>query len=107
MTAATTTAEQETIDRGWAVHRRACRAEWPEQGGRDIAVTLTDLHDALDLYGFILNGIIHPASEWPELENEPEAFDLALRKAAQDVGEWADEMVRLLPVSGEEGNGQP
>ena len=105
MSTPTITAEQEAITRGWAVHRRACQAEWPEQGGRAIAVTLTDLHDALDLYSLILNGIIHPAWEWPELENEPEAFDLALKKAAQDVGEWADEMVRLLPASSEEGSG--
>jgi hypothetical protein len=99
---ATVTAGQETIDRGWAVHRRACQSEWPPNGGRVIARTLTDLHDALDLYGSLRDGITLPAAEWPDLEDEPEATALALGRAAEDAGEWADELVRLLPACGTE-----
>ena len=101
--AETVIAEQRAIDRGWAIHRRAGMAEWPEKDCGVIGRTLADLREALDMYGSILNEEIHPASEWPELEDDPEALASALGKAAQDVTEWADELARVLPAAAEGG----
>jgi hypothetical protein len=96
-------AGQRAIDRGWAICRRAMEAEWPEKDRGVIARALADLREALDLYNDINNGPVHPAAEWTELEHEPEAFDLALQRAAEDVTGWSDEMVRLLPAAAEGG----
>ena len=70
------TAEAAAIERGWAVYRRAQDAMWPESVRRTIAAAVMDLHGALDLYGYLLNDLIHPASVdgWDDLEHEPEAY---------------------------------
>jgi hypothetical protein len=101
--AAAVCAEQSAITRGWALWRRALQAEWPDGDRRVIGRMATDLREALDLYGAILSEEIHPASEWPELEDDPEAYASALGKASQDVTGWANELVRVLPAAAEGG----
>jgi hypothetical protein len=98
--AETVIAEQRAIDRGWAIYRRAMKAEWPDEA---IGLTVADLYKALEIYSDISNELTHPAAEWPELEHEPEAFAIALQKAAEDVTGWSAEMVRVLPAAAEGG----
>jgi hypothetical protein len=101
--AETVIAETAAINRGWAVHRRAWQALPSGQDRRVIYLTLSDLYEALDLYGSIRDEVTHPAAEWPDLEGEPEAFAIALKRSAEDVTEWTDELVRLLPAAAEGG----
>ena len=99
------TAEAAAIERGWAVYRRAQDAMWPESVRRTIAAAVMDLHGALDLYGYLLNDLIRPASVdgWDDLEHEPEAYAIGMERATRDVAEWTDELIRVFPACGDEG----
>jgi hypothetical protein len=103
--AETVIAEQRAINRGWAVHRRAWQAVPSGQDDRVIYLTLSDLYEALDLYGSIRDEVTHPAAEWPDLEGETEAFAIALSRAAEDVTEWTDELLRVFPAAAPECGG--
>src|ERR1039458_10871581 len=50
--AETVIAEQRAIDRGWAIYRRAMKAEWPDEA---IGLTVADLYKALEIYSDISN----------------------------------------------------
>jgi hypothetical protein len=84
---------------GWRVRRRALEMRWPEKDGLGIARALIDLEDALHQRACILDGVVNPASVWPDPEHEPEAEAIALERAADDVTARADELSRMLPVS--------
>lgn len=92
-----TIAEADAIGRGWYAYRRVIRAEWPAGTGRDIAAAVQGVTDALETYAGLLAGKIHPAVAYPELESEENACDRALSMAAQDTGDWAAELDRLVP----------
>jgi hypothetical protein len=81
------------------VRRRALEMQWPEKDGPGIAQALVDLEDALCLHACILDGVVNPASVWPDLEREPEADAIALERAADDVTARAVELSRVLPAS--------
>ena len=86
---------------GWKARRRALETQmqWPEKDGPGIARALMDLEDALYLHTCILDGVVDPASLWPDLKHEPEAAVIALERAADDVTARAAELNRVLPAS--------
>ena len=102
MTAPTfTSTEAGTIDTGWKLHQAALLADWGASGNQ-IGAAVWGLHDALELHSNLLNEVIHPGAEWPELEHDDDAYSTGLRWAAEVVAEKTDELARLLP--GEGGN---
>ena len=80
----------------WGVIARAKEIPWPALGGRELAEAMMDLHDALDLYGCIRDRVIHPASAFPELDGSGDAFDEALRKAAEDARADAGYLIEVI-----------
>lgn len=107
MTAVTETSvilrEAAVIDRGWDTWRQAMNTEWPETNRREVGATVYNLRESLDLYACILSEVIHPASEWPDLEYEDDAYVIAMERATSDVAEWTEELIRVLPAAGEGG----
>lgn len=101
MSTATETPEQ-AVTRAWKTYRRAMGAGWPESVRNYIAGVVTDLLEALELYGALDDDSIHPASEWQELARDPEAKATALRKAAVAVAEHEAELVRVCPACAED-----
>ena len=67
---------------GWRVRRRALEMRWPEKDGLGIARALIDLEDALHQRACILDGVVNPASVWPDPEHEPEALQLVAKPSA-------------------------
>ena len=90
--------ETEAIARGWAAWHGAVSTAWPESVRKAAIGTALDLHDALDLYGALLNEDIHPASEWHDLAGRDDALGVALERAARGVAEWTAELVRVFPA---------
>jgi hypothetical protein len=91
MTAVALTPDQ-AIAYGRRVYRQAMNSEWP---ARAVGVLVYDLLDALDTYSAIASGLIHPAAEFPEVTDHPEAKHEALRLAAEDVAGWTAELIRI------------
>jgi hypothetical protein len=89
----------EIVARGWETYRRAMESEWPGGDGSAVGVLVWDLHDALDTYSALLNDLIHPAAEWPDLADHPEPKHEALRRAAQDAADWEAELIRVFPAA--------
>jgi hypothetical protein len=85
----------------WAqmVLSTARSAQWPESGGKRIAEVMEDLWLALEMADALDAGKVHPAAEYPELEDEPRAKQLAMTRAAEEVREWAAELIRLFPAA--------
>jgi hypothetical protein len=107
-TAAITTAtpaETAVMARGSAVFRRVTTSEWPGDGDR-IREALAGLAAARETFYDLLNDLTHPASAYPELENDPEAYAKALGMAMEDTRAWADELDRLVPVTALKVGGQ-
>jgi hypothetical protein len=74
-------------------------AEWPEAGGKLIAEVMEELWFALDIAEAIEKNEVHPAAEYPELADEPQAGRLAMERAADEVAGWAEELIRLFPAA--------
>ena len=78
--------------------------EWPEAARKVIGGAFLDLGAALKAYWDLRNGIV-PA--WfPGMTPGPEGFAKALRMAAENAWEKAEELERMAALSGEEGAGQ-
>ena len=99
-TIALTTAEA-TVDRGWETWHNAMNAMWPESIRKAVRGPVGELHDALELYGELLNGDIRPADAYDDLQGD--ALTAALERAAQAVDERAAGLVRVFPACGTEG----
>ena len=97
-----TITEAEAIGKGWYAYRRVMRAEWPGSG-KAIAEAVEGVTLALETYRDLLSDTTHPATAYPELEYEDDAFDRALSMAARDAADWADELDRLVPAAGDGG----
>ena len=78
-------AEAEAIRRGWDTYRRVMNAEWPEADRDAIREALDGLLGTLETWSDVLNEDTHPATAYPELEHEDDAYDKALTMTAQDV----------------------
>ena len=102
MTAATAT-EAEAIGRGWFAYRRVKRAAWPDADRKAIGEAVEGLATALETYRDLLSDATHPATAYPELEHEDDAYGKALSMTAQDAGDWAAELDRLVPEEADEG----
>jgi len=96
-----TATEAEAIGRGWYAYRRVVRAGWPAGKGKDIGAALESLCESLETYRDLLSDVTHPASVYPELEYEDDAYDKALSMTAQDAADWAAELDRLVPEDAE------
>ena len=55
-----------------------------------------ELEEALDVHGRLRTGELHPELEFPELEHETEALEIALGKVAEDIGDWAEALVMVI-----------
>ncbi len=55
-----------------------------------------ELEEALDAHGRLRTGELHPELEFPELEHETEALEIALGKVAEDADAWADDLVMVV-----------
>lgn len=55
-----------------------------------------ELEEALDVHGRLRTGELHPELEFPELEHETEALEIALGKVAEDADAWADYLVMVV-----------
>ena len=98
------TAEEAAIDRGWATFRNAMNTMWPASVRNAVKRPVADLLDALELYSELLNEDIHPATAYDDLaDHRDDALAVALERAAQAVGEQADELVRVFPACALEG----
>ena len=87
----------EAVAYGLLVLARATSREWPASV-RDAAKAETGaLEDALDLYDSLQRDLIHPASEWDDLRDDPEALHTALERAAEHVAYWTAELIRVFP----------
>jgi len=95
-----TSAEAAAIGHAWNVYHRIMDAEWHRDGDA-IREAFDRLLGSLETYSDVLNDVTHPASAYPELEYDDDAFDRALSMAAQDAAEWADELDRLVPEEAE------
>ena len=95
-----TVTEAETIAQGWAAYHRVKCAEWTGNGD-DIRDAIDGLLEALETHRDVLNGITHPATAYPELEYEDDAYARALEMAAQDAADWTGELGRLVPEADE------
>jgi hypothetical protein len=103
MTLAVILAEGDVAGHGQAVLNRVRKAEWPSGHGRQVAEALWSLHDLLGIYDGILNEVIDPAAEFPELEHQAGALERALTMVTEDVNAWAAELDRLVPPRGSDG----
>ena len=95
-----TLAELAAMERAASACIRAGFITWPSP---ELRAALVNLADAMGVYSDIRSDRLHPASEWPDLEHEPEAFHVALSRAAQDVADLTGELERLTAESGDEG----
>jgi hypothetical protein len=103
MTLAMILPEGDVAGHGQAVLDRVRQAEWPPGHGRQVAEALWSLHDLLCIYDGIVNEVIEPAAEFPELEHQEGALERALAMVAEDVNAWAAELDRLVPRQGSDG----
>jgi hypothetical protein len=87
------------IERGEAVRDRIISSEWPAGGRQGIIWALSGLMDALETYQLVRNYVMCPATAFPELEREDDAWNRALSMAAQDASAWAAELDHLVPVT--------
>ncbi len=55
--------------------------------------------DALETYQLVRSYVMCPATAFPELEREDDAWNRALSMAAQDASAWAAELDHLVPVT--------
>jgi hypothetical protein len=101
VTIASSEAEEEAVARANATYHRVMNSEWPGGKGDVIREALEGLTAALEMRSAVLNEDIHPASVYCELEHEDDAYDKALSMAAQDAGDWAAELDRLVPEEDE------
>jgi hypothetical protein len=92
------------IGQAYEVFDRAKDVEWPEPSDKAIGNAFLDLGAALKAYWDLRNGIV-PA--WfPGMAPGPEGFAKALRMAAENAWEKAEELVRaeqMAALSGSEG----
>lgn len=88
--------EAEALDRANATYTRVMRSEWAGDGNA-IRAALAGLLDARETYYAVLNDDMHPASAYPELEYDDDAFGRALSMAVRDAADWAGELDRLVP----------
>ena len=88
-----------SIERGEAVRDRIISSEWPAGGRQGIIWALSGLIDALETYQLVRDYAMCPATAFPELEREENAWRRALSMAAQDASAWAAELDRLVPVT--------
>jgi hypothetical protein len=78
----------------------AARAgHWPEEGGKPVADAMEQLWFHLGIADAIGRDQINPAAEYPELADEPWAKHLAMARAAEEVAECAEELIRLFPAA--------
>jgi hypothetical protein len=91
MTATITEAEVITTGRTVLARIGADDFSWPssEAGRVSLRACRDGLTEALEVYEDIEAGRIQPASEFPELAGDGEAYGTALRKLADDVLAWA------------------
>jgi hypothetical protein len=87
----------ETVAYGLLVYARATSSEWPASVRDAAKAEAGALEDALDLYDSLQRDLIHPASEWDDLKDDPEAKHTALERAAERVAEWTAELIRVFP----------
>jgi hypothetical protein len=104
MSAATAT-EQASVTRGQSAYRAAMDAMWPESVRRCVGARTQDLRDALETYSLVLNEDLHPAEAFGDIEPGDQAYDQAIARAARNVDEMTDELVRVFPACGTEGSG--
>ena len=93
-TVAQEAAEALTIRRCWDVLHRA-RTLTPDEGGAELKEALDDLLTALETYEDLRDGTTHPGWEWPDLEHEDNATDIALWRAAEDAEKDAAYVIGL------------
>lgn len=103
MTVAVILAQGDAVKHGQAALDRVRQAEWPVGNGRQVAEALWNLHDVLGIYDGLLNEVIDPAAEFPELEHQDGAFERALAMVAEDASAWTAELDRLVPPRGSDG----
>jgi hypothetical protein len=89
----------EQISWGRRALASAKAAEWPESGGKRIAEVMDELWFALGIADAIEAAQVHPAAEYPELADEPQAGRLAMELAADEVTGWAQELIQLFPAA--------
>lgn len=56
----------------------------------------SELEEALDVYERLRTWELRPESEFPELEHETEALEIALGLVAEDADAWADDLVMVV-----------
>ncbi len=69
---------------------------WTADNGRPVLMARDELAEALDAHGRLRTGQLHPELEFPELEHETEALEIALGKVAEDIGDWAEALVMMI-----------
>lgn len=97
-TATLADAESTAMARATAAYYRVVTSEWPGSRGDKIREALDGLTGARDTYYDLITGRTHPASAYPELEHDDEAYARALEMAVQDAEDWAGELDRLVPA---------
>jgi hypothetical protein len=54
------------------------------------------LRETLEIHELIKSEIIHPASEFADLEDEAGAYGIALSRIAEDISTWAEALVLVI-----------
>ena len=98
MTAATLTPDA-LVGWGRRVLQAAEAARCPDTAGREAAAALESLREALEVRDEIEARRLHPASVYPELAGDADAEAGALRMAAEDISDWARELILLFPAA--------
>jgi hypothetical protein len=69
---------------------------WPGDDGGSVATARYALEEALDAHGRLRTRELHPASEFPDLEDETGALEIALEKVTEDISDWAGALVTVV-----------
>jgi hypothetical protein len=69
---------------------------WPEDDRGSVATARYALEEVLDVHGRLRTRELHPVSEFPDLEDDTEALEIALWKVTEDICDWAGELVTVV-----------
>jgi hypothetical protein len=77
-----------------------CRVDdsfpWPADDRGSVLMACYELEETLDVHALLRTGELHPASEFPDLEGETEALEIALERVSEDISDWAGALVAAV-----------
>lgn len=69
---------------------------WTDSFRGSFRMARCGLRETLEIHELIKSEIIHPASEFADLEDEAGAYGIALSRIAEDISMWAEALVLVI-----------